>query len=269
MTEKSYFLGTHEAELKRLDFQSAAWRHPTQELWRNAGISTGHRVLDLGCGPGFCTVELSKLVGRQGRVISIDKSAAFLDVLRQRLQSENILNVDVIELDIDHDRLDIEPVDVVFVRWMHQYVDNLDHVLSEEIRCLRKGGVLATHEVFHYGGVSISPFAEIFKHVTDQIVSYYARNHRDINVGGRIPALVAAKGLKVRSITSSFPLARSDEPLWEWYKQFSLSMVERLAAEAVLTDFEARAYRQMWSDWAAIPGAFISTPAKVQMIAVK
>jgi len=73
-----YFLGEHEGELSRLEFQAKAWRDITIELCRDAGIGEGHRVIDLGCGPGFFTFGLASLVGQTGHVLAVDKSEPFL-----------------------------------------------------------------------------------------------------------------------------------------------------------------------------------------------
>ena len=45
-------------------------------------VKEGMTVLDVGCGPGFFSVELAKLVGRTGKVISVDLQQGMLDMLR-------------------------------------------------------------------------------------------------------------------------------------------------------------------------------------------
>jgi ubiquinone/menaquinone biosynthesis C-methylase UbiE len=44
-----------------------------------AYVSKGMTVLDLGCGPGFFTIEMAKLVGETGRVIAADLQQDMLD----------------------------------------------------------------------------------------------------------------------------------------------------------------------------------------------
>ena len=41
-------------------------------------------VLDVGCGPGFFSIELAKLVGERGRVIAVDLQQGMLDRLRAK-----------------------------------------------------------------------------------------------------------------------------------------------------------------------------------------
>ena len=68
--ERDYVLGTHEDELERLGVQHRAWRPVVLDCWRNAGITTGSKVLDVGAGPGYATVDLADIVGRTGKVVA-------------------------------------------------------------------------------------------------------------------------------------------------------------------------------------------------------
>lgn len=48
-------------------------------------ISPGNTVIDLGCGPGFFTVEMAKMVGREGLVVAVDLQAEMLDKIAQKM----------------------------------------------------------------------------------------------------------------------------------------------------------------------------------------
>ncbi len=43
-------------------------------------------VLDFGCGPGFCTLDLARMVGPSGRVIATDLQEGMLQKLRAKLR---------------------------------------------------------------------------------------------------------------------------------------------------------------------------------------
>ena len=70
----AYILGTDKEELNRLELQHSIWSSESHAGWKTAGFKTGDSLLDLGCGPGSCSVELAKIVGPEGRVIGIDLS---------------------------------------------------------------------------------------------------------------------------------------------------------------------------------------------------
>lgn len=48
-------------------------------------LEPGMHVLDLGCGPGFFTVEMARLVGPEGRVLAADLQQGMLDKVRDSL----------------------------------------------------------------------------------------------------------------------------------------------------------------------------------------
>ncbi len=47
-------------------------------------------VLDLGCGTGYFTLELAKLVGLGGKVVAIDVQSGMLDLLKQKIQGTEL-----------------------------------------------------------------------------------------------------------------------------------------------------------------------------------
>ncbi len=48
-------------------------------------VREGMTVLDFGCGPGFCSFDLARMVGPSGRVIAADLQAGMLQKLRAKL----------------------------------------------------------------------------------------------------------------------------------------------------------------------------------------
>jgi len=47
-------------------------------------------VADIGCGPGFFTVEMARLVGSRGKVLAVDVQKRMLDILRRRSAEEGV-----------------------------------------------------------------------------------------------------------------------------------------------------------------------------------
>src|SRR5262247_2672440 len=84
--EREYVLGTDDGELQRLGFQHRVWSAPAFALWERAGVHRGAAVLDVGCGPGYGTLDLARLVGEQGRVLGVDVSERFLAHLRDEAE---------------------------------------------------------------------------------------------------------------------------------------------------------------------------------------
>ena len=74
-TEKA---GSLESRLRR-------WLQDPRKILRPY-IAEGMTALDIGCGPGFFTLDMGRMVGTAGRVIAVDLQEGMLDRLRTRLQ---------------------------------------------------------------------------------------------------------------------------------------------------------------------------------------
>src|ERR1043166_10222722 len=107
--ERDYVLGTHEAELERLGVQHRAWRSVVLDCWQKAGITAGSKVLDVGAGPGYATVDLSEIVGPSGKVVAVERSTNFVSAIKRATKS--LSNVEVHELDLMKDDLPAGPFD--------------------------------------------------------------------------------------------------------------------------------------------------------------
>lgn len=53
-------------------------------------VREGMVALDFGCGPGFFTLELARLVGSSGRVIAVDLQPAMLERVRVKAQGTEL-----------------------------------------------------------------------------------------------------------------------------------------------------------------------------------
>jgi ubiquinone/menaquinone biosynthesis C-methylase UbiE len=60
-------------------------------------ISKGMTVLDYGCGNGYFSIPLSKMVDYSGKVFAVDIQKEMLDKLTVRLQALNISNITAIQ----------------------------------------------------------------------------------------------------------------------------------------------------------------------------
>lgn len=53
-------------------------------------ITEGMTVLDVGCGPGFFSIEMARMVGDTGRVIASDLQAEMLDKLKAKISGTDL-----------------------------------------------------------------------------------------------------------------------------------------------------------------------------------
>ena len=97
----SYVLGSHDRERDRLQRQHAIWRNDCLAAWQQAGWGTGQRLLDLGCGPGFASLDLAQRVGPTGRVLAIDNASAYLEHLQAQARQSNLQQLHTLALDLN------------------------------------------------------------------------------------------------------------------------------------------------------------------------
>jgi ubiquinone/menaquinone biosynthesis C-methylase UbiE len=53
-------------------------------------IKEGMTVLDFGCGPGYFSLEMARLVGDGGKVIAADLQSGMLDILTEKISSSKM-----------------------------------------------------------------------------------------------------------------------------------------------------------------------------------
>jgi len=91
-----YALGDSRQELERLVQQAEVFAPFTRQLLRQAGISPGMRVLDVGCGTGDVTFLAAELVGSSGEVVGADISASAIEWSTHRAATQGHGNVSLV-----------------------------------------------------------------------------------------------------------------------------------------------------------------------------
>lgn len=145
MQQWQYAPGHSERELKRLTRQAQAFEPFTRQLLQLAGIDSGMRVLDVGCGSGDVTFLVADLVGSKGEVIGADRAASAVEWASARAQSRGISNVSFLEGDPAEMQFD-QPFDAVVGRLVLMYCPDPVHAVRKLIRHLRGGGLVVFQE---------------------------------------------------------------------------------------------------------------------------
>src|SRR5262245_3367828 len=88
-----YALGHSESELQRLIMQARFFGDLTRDVLQRAGVGSGMRILDAGCGAGDVSFLAASLVGAEGRVHGVDRSPEAIALAQQRAESAQLENV--------------------------------------------------------------------------------------------------------------------------------------------------------------------------------
>ncbi len=103
-------------------------------------VREGMTVLDVGCGPGFFSVELARRVGKSGRLIACDLQEGMLQRLREKIRGTDLESRVTLHR-CEADRLGVtEKVDFVLAFYMAHEVPNQDGFLAEIASLLKPDG---------------------------------------------------------------------------------------------------------------------------------
>jgi SAM-dependent methyltransferase len=159
MSERSnsdYLLGSSDGEHQRLIRQAELLAPFTERFFRQAGIGSGQRVLDLGSGVGDVAMLLRKLVGPAGEVVGIERDERSLAVARTRAKETGYANISFVESDISGISLN-RSFDAAVGRFILQFVPNPVSVLRSVVRLLKPGGIVAFQEPSFAAFLYVSP----------------------------------------------------------------------------------------------------------------
>lgn len=115
---------------------------PREKVLKEAGIRTGYRVLDYGCGPGSYVLPLSRIVGKEGFVHALDIHPMAIAKVNRMISTRNLENVQTIRSDC-HTGLKDNILDMVLLYDTYHALEKPMNVLKEIHRILRPEGVLS------------------------------------------------------------------------------------------------------------------------------
>lgn len=113
-------------------------------------IKEGMTVLDVGCGPGFFSIDMAELVGNSGRVIAADLQEGMLNKIRGKIRGTE-LEKRITLHKCEQDKIGFtEKVDFVLLVYMVHEVPDKQAFFSEMVKLLKpKGRVLVMEPPFH------------------------------------------------------------------------------------------------------------------------
>jgi ubiquinone/menaquinone biosynthesis C-methylase UbiE len=121
-------------------------------------VKPGMTVLDLGCGMGYFSIALAKMVGEKGRVISVDIQPQMLAIMEKRARKAGVFDR-IRPVLSDEMGLRVRAnVDFALAAWMVHEVKGLENFLRQVRDTLKTGGIFYVIEPSRH--VSLKKFSE-------------------------------------------------------------------------------------------------------------
>jgi len=264
-----YLLGMSDAEVQRLRHQHEVWRRHTEAVWRSAGFGAGQTVVDLGCGPGFTSIDLAGNVGSSGRVIAVDASERATAHLSAQAAERHLTNIEIVTADVT--RLDISAwkPDAVFARWLFPFLADPPAVVGRLAAGLEPGATMVVVDYWNYLAIRTEPPSPIFGRVFRAVYESFAAAGGSLDVGGTLPAAFEAHGMRVTRTEPLVQVGGPGSPCWRWLEEFQNGYLPTLAKKGMLEAPELDAYQRWWTELAANPASLLFTPPILSVTAVK
>ena len=269
LPEIPYLLGTEPDESRRLAAQHRLWADLAHDLWDRAGFGPGDRLLDLGCGPGFAALDLAERVGPTGGVLAVDASKRFIGALDLEVRRRGLAHLTVRAERVEEIGLQPGSLDGAFARWIFCFLPAPAPVVERVVAGLRPGGRLVVWDYLNYFAAALHPPSPAFDRVVAAVQESWRRSGGDLNVGERLPGLIAAAGCRILDLVPLTRFPRPGTPLWEWPTGFFFGYIPRLVETGLLTEAERLSFESEWREREAYPGAFLSPPPMVGIVAEK
>jgi len=128
------------------------FRKFASDLVRDAALSSGKIVLDVGTGPGLAAIQAEQKIRPGGVVLALDRSESMVRHARSALIKYGPRNIIFLNLDAVHAHFPNELFDVVLSNCGISYT-TFSSVVSEVFRILHKGGLFVLND-WHLKDVS-------------------------------------------------------------------------------------------------------------------
>lgn len=137
-------------------------------------LKPGQTVCDMGCGNGFYTLKLAKLVGEKGQVLAVDIQPEMLSLLNERAKEEKLANIKPILGTPVDPNLPEGKIDLILCVDVYHEFSNPEEMLAVMRKSLKSGGRIALAE-FRAEDPKV-PIKPLHKMTKEQILKEWPAN---------------------------------------------------------------------------------------------
>ncbi len=138
----------HKFDVEHADFLDSPQRRQflnPENILKRIQLKPQMKIADVGCGTGFFTIPMAKMVGAKGKVFAIDVQEKMLAILNEKIQRLKIRNVETLVSTEEKIPLPNESIDLALMASVLHELEGYA-TLKEVYRFLKPHGVLAVLE---------------------------------------------------------------------------------------------------------------------------
>jgi ubiquinone/menaquinone biosynthesis C-methylase UbiE len=140
----------------------------------NLDVKRGMTVCDMGCGNGFYTLQLARMVGPDGRVYGVDIQPQMLELLNERAIEQEVSNITPVLGTLFDPRLPKGEIDMILLVDVYHEFSHPEHMLQAMRDALSPEGRIVLLE--YRGEDPEVPIKPLHKMTKEQIMKEYPAN---------------------------------------------------------------------------------------------
>lgn len=266
--QKEYILGTDHLELYRLGYQHQVWSSEAREGWNRGRFTSGMHLLDLGSGPGFCTMELASLAGRQGSVTAVDLSVKYLDFLN-RQNHEFQYNIHTVASDFKKLLFDEDQFDGVYSRWALAWFDGVEQVVAKVAKSMKSGARWVSQEYYDWSVFQTEPRLPQLAHGIAMALKSFEDSPGNIHIGRKLSGIFSAHDFEIISLRPLSKIAVNGDHIWHWPIDFLKIYLPKVMEYGLLTESELQGVMNDITHLESIPNSTILCPMMLEIVVEK
>ena len=138
-------------DAKRFNKKASNPKNKPDEIIKNLKILPGQNIADIGSGGGYFSFRFAELVGKEGKVYSIDTNKELLEYISNNVKQKN--NINIILATEENIPLPECVIDLIFMRNAYHHITNRIEYMKKLKKLLKSDGKVAIIEYKKKGGL--------------------------------------------------------------------------------------------------------------------